>query len=1004
MNFDEKLFNEIMKSKAPQKLLIVPAQLTLSAEEAAFDVLGRQKNGAHRGFFDFHVMSGNKLRSEILGRIGAPKETLIDALGKSMVLRRCASELSKKGGLEAFSSVINSDSFLDSAKDFIIQTKQNNAEDLTAIADEGSMLSKKLCDMQKILAAYETCMKGKYIDSEDGLLYVTEKLSECDWIKNSELWFVGFYSFTKREQVFLAALDKNSFGCHVMLSSPVEKLPESFSALIEAETTNAEADIIASEILRLIREEKYSAEDIVILSANLNEDGPVLKRVFDSLGIRCFVDEKRSMMHQAAPRKISLLLDIIADGFKTNTVIQFVEDEDFENYCKSYHIKGDAFLSNFKYGGASKVNAEIKRDEFATLIAPLKSQLSEAETVREKTTALYEFLVGPYDILGKLNAQLSEAKELGYKDYGDEISQIFSVILHIFDQAVELLGDTKITNKEYRDLIKNAFRDIKIGLLPQESNCVMIGDLYRSKITKARALFVTGFNDGCAPRNVNASGILTNEEIEKLSSAGIALCKDLKQIIKEDKIMIFEAFEKATEKLYLSYAFADNDGKEKGESYLLARLLPNEKRSEVKVISKCNGELYSFENLSKVLLDAKHSGSEIPAEWMAAAAKLKEKDPARYSALTKGLLYKNSEIKLTKKETKEILNTKTCSPSSIESYIKCPFAFFIERGIRAEEPIDFSMSAKDSGNVYHEVLDRLSKYLSSDGIPARSDNSRWQKISGSEIDDFVEKAVAEIAEGDTSGLLNKGNEEKFYCERISKNVKRLAHYMIAQVREGNIDLISTEHQFSFDFAGITVKGKIDRVDLTSLENADYIKVIDYKTGSATKFDKAMIEAGKAVQLMLYLEAALGERSENKTALPVGIFYFTIEKDPVDSKLEELAEISEEAARKIFDSYKLDGAYSTDSDAFATIDKNAGALESKKSSVVTMHKTRELSEEDFENLREVFKEKFAASVAKLQSGDVSVRPIKLKGENTACTFCKYKSICRFDLQIEGCTYG
>ncbi|MDO5441932.1 MAG: hypothetical protein Q4F55_05205, partial [Bacillota bacterium] len=609
MKFDEKLFNEIMKSEAPEKLLIVPAQQTLSAEEAAFDVLG--KSLGKEGFFDFHIMSGNKLRSEILSKVGGPGKTMIDALGRSMILRKCVKELADSSQLSAYSSVASSGDFLNGAGDFIVQSKQNLAGSLTGLAEPDTMLGKKLCDMAKISESYESYMQGKYIDSEDGLLYVTEKLPECDWVKNSEIWFAGFYSFTKREQEFLKALDKESCGCHVLLSSPKEELPSSFEALIKAESTNKEAEIIASEILRLIREEKIDAEDIVILSANLAEEGPIFKRIFDSIGIRNFVDEKRSLMHQEAASKIALLLDMAADGLKTNTVVEFVADEDFTNYCKSYHVKNNAFLTNFKYGAKDKIAAEIKRGDFATLVSPFIESFNKAETTEEKTRVLYEFLIGPFDMPGKLKEEKRMAEDLGYKDYSEELSQIWAVVIHILDQAVELLGPAKITNKEYRDLIKNAFKDIKIGLLPQEANSIMIGDLYRSKITKAKVVFVSGFSEGFAPRTGNASKILTNEEIDKLSSAGISLCKDLKQIVKEDKIMIFEAFEKASEKLYIAYAFADNDGKEKGQSYLLRRLI----NGEVKVLDEDSIDIYSIENLAKILLKCKRTGEDIPANW-----------------------------------------------------------------------------------------------------------------------------------------------------------------------------------------------------------------------------------------------------------------------------------------------------------------------------------------------------------------------------------------------------
>ena len=114
MKFDEKLFKTIEESKAKNKLLIVPAQLTLSAEQAAFDITKKD------GFFDLQIMSGNKLRSEIIAKTGGSGRAPINTLGRSMILRKCA----KEAGLNMYKDLASSADFLSAAGDFIVQAKQ----------------------------------------------------------------------------------------------------------------------------------------------------------------------------------------------------------------------------------------------------------------------------------------------------------------------------------------------------------------------------------------------------------------------------------------------------------------------------------------------------------------------------------------------------------------------------------------------------------------------------------------------------------------------------------------------------------------------------------------------------------------------------------------------------------------------------------------------------------------------------------------------------------------
>ena len=63
----------------------------------------------------------------------------------------------------------------------------------------------------------------------------------------------------------------------------------------------------------------------------------------------------------------------------------------------------------------------------------------------------------------------------------------------------------------------------------------------------------------------------------------------------------------------------------------------------------------------------------------------------------------------------------------------------------------------------------------------------------------------------------------------------------------------------------------------------------------------------------------------------------------------------------------------------------------------------MSEEDFEKLREAFREKLTENIEALSKGDVSVKPKKLGTSFTSCTYCEYRSVCAFDRQNEGFRY-
>ena len=960
MKFDQELFNKIKESKAPQKLLIVPAQLTLSAEAAAFEATDAE------GFFDLQIMSGNKLRAEILNKTGGPGLTPITSLGRQLILRKCA----KEADLDLYKNLRTSADFLSAAGDFIVQSKQTLSDEIEIKEELPELLKKKLSDMTKLRDLYQSYMSGKYIDSEDGLAFATEKVKTSDWIKMSEIWFVGFYSFTKREKEFLKALDENSFGCHVILSAPKEEFPKALQPVISADTAYDEGVMIAAEILRLIREENYKAEDIMILSANVKNDARNFKRIFDSLGIPTYIDEKRSVMHIEAASKIVNLLDMTADGLMAHSVIQFVDDPDFTNYVKSYHIKGKAFLERFKYGGDKKINAEIARDNFANLTSKFFEEFDASKTVREKSTVLYNFLVNDLKMPEKLEEDASLYAKDGFTEVSEELAQAWSVIVEILDQSVELLGDSEISNEAYRDIIKNAFKDVKIGLLPQKTGCIQIGDLYRTKAYNIKALFVSSFNDESVPRNLSSNKILSDDEIESLAKNGIELCKSYDQLNKEDRCMIYEAFEAPSEKLYFSYASTDVNDQEQKPSYLIADLAEAEKGAEI----------YTLEELVKKLRDFKSDGKDLDETWKAVAKNFS--DSPRFEAAKKGLLYKN-ENEVLHGDAKSVLRPDYVSPSALEKYVLCPYSYFMTYGIKAEEPVDFTIKSTDIGDIHHEILNRLSRYLSSDGKSARDSKSLWQTISDEEIKAFVSKTVDDIKNEDSSGLFTKSFAEEYRIGKVKELALKFAINMVHQLRLGNVDQIETENAFEFTFHGTKIHGKIDRLDRTKLSDKELVKIIDYKSGSKD-FKAEMIEKGIDLQLMVYLESATGSGER-----PVGSFYFNINSPIEKVDIEGLTKAAAEGL-------KLDGAFVAEVESFATLDKTVNLGED--SSVV--HKNKALSKREYEELREAFRTNLSETISHLQAGEIKVRPVRHNDSLISCTYCSYRSICKYDPQVEG----
>ena len=198
---------------------------------------------------------------------------------------------------------------------------------------------------------------------------------------------------------------------------------------------------------------------------------------------------------------------------------------------------------------------------------------------------------------------------------------------------------------------------------------------------------------------------------------------------------------------------------------------------------------------------------------------------------------------------------------------------------------------------------------------------------------------------------------------------------------------------------------IDRVDLLP---GSRVKIIDYKTGDE-RFTIKEAEKGYRLQLMLYLKAAMEEDKK-----PAGVFYFHIKEPRVNMTGKVSEDIStgeirpdEDALRnEIAKDFKLNGVLVDDPDVIRNI---AGEFKGY-SPIVQIYKGKDgvksgsrgeerlLSEEAFESLRETVSGVVADNVVKLLKGNAEIHPMKVK-DRSACTYCQYKGICRFDTVFE-----
>ena len=378
----EKFIYEKIAEKQGRTLVIVPDQYTLEAEKQAFRLLHTQ------GLLDVEIISMSRLGSRLLAEQGGDRKTFIDKYGRHMLLTRIAREC--KEDLQVFGSTMEKPSFLEMTNNFISEMKQYEVApaDLEAMREdleEGSLLHRKLCDLQLIYEKYEAAIDGRYTDSEDLISLYTEKISQSAAIGDSEIWVYGFDSFAPKALSVLGNLMATAKDFHIFLTCDddcvdqelfqlprivmtklqaqadafgvpyrVQKVDAGYAVtdrapamaaierqlygayirpeadhrgltVVEAASIYGEAESAAVHVLHLLRDKGCRYRDIVMICNDPKTRGSVLRRVFEEYGMEIFDDQKRSIASSPIAIYVVALLETVLERYRTADLLKVLK-------------------------------------------------------------------------------------------------------------------------------------------------------------------------------------------------------------------------------------------------------------------------------------------------------------------------------------------------------------------------------------------------------------------------------------------------------------------------------------------------------------------------------------------------------------------------------------------------------------------------------------------------------------------------------------------------------
>ena len=810
--------------------------------------------------------------------------------------------------------------------------------------------------------------------------------------------------------------------------------------MFEALSPREEVHQTALYIRKLIREEGLTYRDIAVVIGDLEGYASYVETEFGQLEIPCFIDRTRGIVLNPMIEYIKSALQLYIKDFSYDTVFHFLrsgmvdisreEIDELENYvirtgARGYRTYSRLFTRRTEemQQGSGQDDTE-RAEETLERLNRIRQQFADTVEIlhmapRAKAGEYVDYL---YDFLEQNQVQ---QKLLNYQQQfeqeGDlakarEYAQIYRLVMDLLDQIYGLLGEEEISLQEFADILDAGFGEITVGTIPQNVDRIVVGDMERTRLKQVKVLFFLGVNDGNIPKNASKGGIISDMDREFLIESGTEMAPSPRQQMYIQRLYLYLNMTKPSERLYLSYAKVNSDGKGIRPSYLIdtvRKLFPQlaveypQNRSRIEQIEgRQEGARYLAEELREY---ADGTLREEERQDFYLMYRAYEADPEGRDRLTAAAFRRYKESGLSRIVARALYGRQLeNSVSRLETYAACACRHFLQYGLSLQEREEFGFEVSDMGNVYHAVLENFAGKLAESG-------RTWWDFD----ENFATQAIKEAVEGyaATYGetVLYSSARNEYAITRMSRILTRTVLTLQQHLKQGSFQ--PDDYELSFRFAEdldsihvdlseeekMHLQGRIDRIDVSEDAEHVYVKVIDYKSGNK-KFDLAALYYGLQLQLVVYMNAAMeleSRKHPDKEIVPAALLYYHIDDPTIETPVELTQEqINEEILTKL----RMNGVVNSDPAVVERLDR----FLQDKSKVIPVEKKKDgsfsarsgiLSREELHVVSAYVDTKIRQIGREILDGKIAANPYE-KGNEEACTYCAYKKVCGFDGSIPG----
>lgn len=545
----EFCFNEIKNNiKNKEKIYIItPEQFSYSAEKKLLEEINTNAS------VNAEVISFNRIANRVFTEVGGANEVLISKSSKAMLIYSILEK--EKKNLKFLNS---SDDNIDIILKEITEFKKHNITTLNIEEEnkkiENLELNQKLNEINLIYKTYEENIKNKFIDEEDILTKLAEKIPESKMFDNSIVYIDEFAGFTKQEyNIVEKILEKtkqvNITICADNLEENTNKESDIFyfnkqfaklltdcgqnvdkkqeeSILLKnkyrfknielkhleeniynnsynifknepkniklflASSPYTEIEKIAQEINKLVREEKYKYNEIAIITKNIENINNIAKAIFSKYNIPIFIDEKSEITENILIKYILSILEIYTTNWSTEAVFNYIKS-DFLEINKNDIYKLEKYCQKMGINRNKWYKNNWKENENLRKIIVEPLLKLKQEIDKEKSAKNISENIYKYLIKNNIEEKINKKiNKIKNEEIKKEYKASLNILTDVLDEIVTFFKDEKITIQKYKEILKIGLKNKEFGKIPQNIDQVILGDIDRTRSHKVKAVFI----------------------------------------------------------------------------------------------------------------------------------------------------------------------------------------------------------------------------------------------------------------------------------------------------------------------------------------------------------------------------------------------------------------------------------------------------------------------------------------------------------------------------------